>query len=109
MARISHADQGRFPVPRLDSGRAPGARSGSFPGPGTTEHGVARTGNSGVVKLLLQVADDRARSLSRARSFHPTDEAQEYSAAPEGRGLDHPPWPGVLRLILKRQISTVKT
>ena len=59
---------------------------------------AAWPGHPGVAELLLQVADDGARPLSRARSVHPVDEAEEHAAALEGRGADHAPGPGVLRL-----------
>src|SRR3712207_8324686 len=36
-------------------------------------------GRAGVALLLLQVADDRAGSLPRARHLHPAHEAQERS------------------------------
>ena len=60
---------------------------------------VARPGHSGVAQLLLQVADDRARPVSRARSLHSVDEAEEHAAPLEGRRTDHAPGAGVLRLI----------
>ena len=52
----------------------------------------------GVAQLLFQVADDRAEALSRARSIHSADEAEEHASLDDGRGPDHPPRPGVLRL-----------
>src|SRR5208282_5120387 len=52
----------------------------------------------GMAKLLLQVADDRARPLSRARSVHPADEAEKHAAPLERRRADHAPGAGVLRL-----------
>ena len=36
--------------------------------------------------------------LPRARPVHPVDEAEEHPPPPQGRGHDHPPWAGVLRL-----------
>src|SRR5512143_787472 len=98
MARLSDADQGRFPLPRLDSGGADRARSSAVYGSCAAYAGVATAGNSGMVKLLLQVPDDRARALSRARSVHPVDEAEEHAAALEGRGADYAFGVGVLRL-----------
>ena len=37
--------------------------------------------------------------VSGARHLHPADEAEEYSALDAGRGPDHAPGPGILRLI----------
>ncbi len=54
--------------------------------------------HSGVAELLLQVAHDRARPLSRARPVHPIHEAEEHAAPPAGRGPDHAPGPRILRL-----------
>ena len=59
---------------------------------------LRRLGHSGMAELLLQVAHDRARPLSRARSVHSADEAEEHTAAFEGRRADHAPGAGVLRL-----------
>ena len=53
-----------------------------------------------MAELLLQVSDDRAGTLSRARSIYPADEAEEHSAAPEGRGTHYALGAGVLRLRL---------
>ncbi len=58
----------------------------------------ARHRHSGVAELLLQVADDGPGTLSRARSVHPVDEAEEHPAPSEGRRDDHAPGAGVLRL-----------
>ena len=41
VARLSDADQGGFPVPRFDSGRAHRARSRVVPGPGASARGCA--------------------------------------------------------------------
>src|SRR5208283_361271 len=98
MAGLSDADQGRFPVPRLDSGGAAGARPGAAAGPGEAVIGTADHRHPRVAELLLQIADDAARALSRARFVHPVDEAEEHHAPPHGRGDDHPLGPGVLRL-----------
>ena len=59
---------------------------------------VAGNRHSGVDELLLQVSDDRTGTLSRARSVHPADEDEEHAAPPQGRGADHPPRTGILRL-----------
>ena len=107
MARLSHADQSRLPVPRLDSGRAPGARPGPVPRPGAAQQAITRVGHPGVVKLLLQVAHERARTLSRARSVHSADEAEEHAAAFEGRRADHAPGTGIL-LSLDTRHQTVR-
>ena len=60
--------------------------------------GAARYRHSGVAELLLQVSDDCARALSRARSVHSVDEAEEHAAPPARRRTDHAPGAGVLRL-----------
>ncbi len=57
---------------------------------------LRNAGNPGVVELLLQVADERARALSRARSVYSVDEAEEHAAALEGRRIDHAPGTGIL-------------
>ena len=59
--------------------------------------GAARHRHPGVAELLLQVADDAPRAVSRARPVHPVDEAEEHPAPPDGRGDDHAPRAGVLR------------
>ena len=46
-------------------------------------------GDSGVAVVLLQEPDDRSGALSRTRSFHSVDEAQEHAAASARRGADH--------------------
>ena len=47
-------------------------------------HRAGHEGHSGMVKLLLQVADGRCRTPAGTRSFHPADEAQEHASAPDG-------------------------
>ena len=42
-------------------------------------------------------------AVSGARHLHPADEAEEHAALDAGRGLDHAPRPGILRLTLYRQ------
>src|ERR1035441_3077216 len=98
MARLSDADQGRFPVPRLYSCRAAGARSGAVSRFGEAVVGAARHRHPGVAELLLQVSDDGTRTLSGTRLVHSVDETEEHAAPPHGRGDDHPPRAGVLRL-----------
>src|SRR5207244_3619459 len=95
LARLPHADQGGLPLPRFDPGGADCARPGALPRPGTARRA---TRHPGVAELLFQVADVRAGALSRARSVHPVDEAEEYVALAARRGLDHPPRRGILRL-----------
>src|SRR5690606_13621945 len=56
----------------------------------------------GVALVLLQEPAARARALSRARPVHPADEAEEHAALDAGRGADHPPGTGVLRLAAER-------
>src|SRR5579872_5398110 len=98
LARLSHADQGRFSLPGLNPGRTDRAGSRSIHGPGATLLGAEGSWHTGVAQLLLQVADDRARALSRARLIHSVDETKEHAASPEGRRDDHPFGTGVLRL-----------
>src|ERR1700683_4027615 len=102
MAGLSHADQSRLPVPRLDSRRAHRARSGPAGRSRKTLDSAEGNRNSGVAELLLQVSNDGAGALSRARSLHSVDETEEHAAIFERRGTDHAPGPGVLRLRLQR-------
>src|SRR5579885_3203492 len=95
MARLSDADQDQLPVPRLDPGRTAGAGPGAVPGFGPSRR-PAR--NPGMVVVLLQGPHARARHLSRARHFHPANEAQEHFALDARRRADHPFGPGILRL-----------
>ena len=53
----------------------------------------------GVAVVLLQEPDACAGSVSRARSVHSDDEAEEHPALPARRGSDHASRPGVLRLM----------
>src|SRR3954451_7792529 len=99
MAGLSDADQGGLPVSRFDSGRAAGARPRALHGPGATQFRATRTWHPGVAKLLLQIADHAARTLSGARSVHPIDEAEEHAAPLERRRTNHPLGTGVLRLV----------
>src|SRR5437660_10204636 len=98
MARLSDADQGRFSLPRFDSRSTDRPRSGPVDGPGATYFGTERLGHPGVAQLLLQVADDGSGPVSGARPVHPVNEAEEHAAALKGRGTDHSPGAGVLRL-----------
>ena len=94
LARVPDAAQGRFPVPRLDPGGAVGARPGAVLRPRPAcRHGW----HPGVAELLLQGADGGAWAVSRARSVHPVDQAEEHAAVDDGRGPDHPPGSRVLR------------
>src|SRR5436309_4008751 len=95
MAGLPDADQGRFPLPRLDPGGAAGTRPGAVHGP---RRPVGHAGSAGVAVVLLQRTDDRAGPLSGARHFHPAHEDEEHSALDAGRGLDHASGTGVLRL-----------
>src|SRR6202007_736790 len=54
--------------------------------------------HTGMAKLLLQVAHDCAGTLSRARSVHPVDEAEEHASASSRRRDDYALGIGVLRL-----------
>jgi len=89
-ARLSDADKDRLPVPRFDSGRAAGARSGVVPRSGATR---GDEGHPGVVELLFQGSDDGARSVPRTRHLHPTDETEKHSALDAWRGPHHSPRP----------------
>ena len=60
MARLSDADQSRFPLPRLDPGRADRARSRALPRPRAAHARTPPPRHSGMAELLLQVADDRS-------------------------------------------------
>src|ERR1019366_9355804 len=98
MARLSDADQSGLPLPRLDSCGANRARLGVVPRSSAAHAGATPPWYSGMAKLLLQVADDRAGAVSGARSVHPTHEAEEHFAAPQGRRVDYTSGAGVLRL-----------
>src|SRR5262249_13075165 len=96
MASLPDADQSGFPLPRFDSCSADRAGSGDVHGPGATRRFPR---HSGMAEFLFQVTDDGPGSLSRARPFHSIDEAEEHSALDDGRGTDHAPWAGILRLV----------
>ena len=95
MARLSDADQGRFPLPRLDPRGAAGARPGALLRPGAA---LRSLGDPGVALVLLQEPPVRAGPVSGARPLHPADQAQEHAALADGRGADHPPRHRVLRI-----------
>ena len=60
-----------------------------------------RAGMSGIQEWLsfyFKAPMHAQGSLSRARSLHPADEAEEHASLHEGRGDDHAPRTGVLRL-----------
>src|SRR2546425_1461104 len=94
MARLSDADQGRLPVPRLHPGGAHRARPRVLLRPGAARPALR---DPGVALLLLQEPADGAGPVPRARPLHPADEAQEHAALAQGRGADHPPRHRVLR------------
>ncbi len=50
------------------------------------------------LSFYLKSPQTAAGTLSRARSVHPVDEAEEHAAPHHGRGPDHPPGPRILRL-----------
>ncbi len=50
------------------------------------------------LSFYLKSPQTAAGPLSRARSLHPVDEAQEHPAPHHGRRPDHAPWAGILRL-----------
>src|ERR1700733_4079161 len=98
MAWLSDADQGRFPVPRFDSGGADRARFSPLPRSGAADFRVTWHRHSRVAEFLFQVADGRAGVVSRTRSVHSIDEVEKHVAALEGRRVDHASGAGVLRL-----------
>src|SRR5215470_18128929 len=98
MARIPDADQSGLSLPGFDSGSAHRARSSLIPRPGAAQPRVARSGHPGVAELLLEVPDDGAGSLSRARFIHPADEVEKHAAPLARRTVDYPPGTRVLRL-----------
>src|SRR2546429_3965960 len=100
MARLSDADQGGLPVPRLDSRCADRPGPHPLPRPRATHAGAAPPGDSGMAELLLQVTDDSAGLVSGTRSVHPAHQAEEHAAVPEGRRVDYTSGAGVLRLII---------
>jgi hypothetical protein len=102
MAGLSDADQGGFPVPRLDPGCADRAGFGFIFGSREARRDAR---DSGMAELLFQVADVRAGVVPGARSVHPVDEVEEYAAMDDGGGFDYAPWAGVLRLSLFRNRS----
>src|SRR6202030_4075187 len=95
MAWLSDADQNQFPVPRFDFGGAARARPRAVYGFGASRRDARDTG---MAVVLLQGADARAEHLSRARHFHPADEAQEHAALDARRRPDHAPRARILRL-----------
>src|SRR5271170_7809110 len=95
MARLPDADQGGLPLPRLDSCGADCAGPGAIPGSFAARR---IKGHSRMAELLLQISDDGAAALSRARPVHSADEVEEYAAMDGGRRFDHAPRPGILRL-----------
>ena len=66
LAGLSDADQGEFPVPRLDSGGADCAGPGAVPRPGQAHAGAALDRHSGVAELLPEVAADAPRDSIRS-------------------------------------------
>src|SRR5437868_13102813 len=98
MARLSDADQGGLPVPRLDFGSPDCAGPDFVPGSRTAQRGIAGPRYPGVAELLLQVSDDRAGAVSGARFVHSAYEVEEHAAPPEGRRVDYSLRAGVLRL-----------
>src|SRR5271165_233956 len=96
MARLSHADQNRFSVPRFDSGRALGSRPRAVHGPGAA---FRHARHSGMALVLLQSSHARPGPVSRARYLHPAHEAEKHPPLDARRRSDHALGPGVLRLI----------
>src|SRR5712671_7473711 len=98
MAGLSDADQSEFSLSRFDIGRAHRVGPNPLHGPSEAQQRAKRVGDTGVVELVLQVADDGAGAVSGARSVHPDDEDEEHAAASARRRVDHAPGAGVLRL-----------
>src|SRR5579872_1156503 len=65
-----------------------------------------------MAELLFQVAHVRAGTVSGARFVHPVDETEKHAALDDGRGPDHAPGRGILRLRRqtkhRRQRSTAR-
>src|ERR1019366_5326999 len=95
MARLSHADQNRFPLPRLDLSRAAGPRSGLVHGSGAA---LRHAWHSGMAVLLLQGAHDRSRPVPRARRVNSVDEAEKHAPFDARRRSDYAFGAGILRL-----------
>src|SRR5579872_122338 len=108
MARLPDADQGRFPLPRLDPSRAHRPRSRPVPRPRAPLLDAAGPWHPGMAQLLLQVPNDRSRPLSGTRPLHPVDEVEEHPPPPQGRGIDHAPGTGVLRLRFRLAADVVE-
>src|SRR5260370_11271624 len=98
MAWIPHADQAGFPVPRLHPGGPAGLGSRAVPGSRPALPGNVAQGDSRMAFILFQEPHVRARTLSRARPFHPTDETQEHPALSARGKTDHTFRTRVLRL-----------
>src|SRR5256885_17015127 len=105
MARLSDADQSRLPLSRLDSRGANRTRPRALPRSGAANAGTSPPGNSGMAELLLQVADDCTRTVSRTRSVHSADEVEEHTAPFERRRADHALGVGILRLDIIRSLK----
>src|SRR4051794_20310267 len=95
MARLSDADENRFPLPRFNPRGADRSRSRAAARLRETRR-LSR--HSGVAELLLQVPDDCAGAVSRTRSLRATDETEKHDALGHGPRNDHAPLPRVLRL-----------
>src|SRR5688500_17140629 len=96
MDGLSHADQGEFSLSGFDTRGAHRPRPRVVLGLRATG---GHEGDSGMAIVLLQEPDGRTRATAGARSVHSADEAQEHAATSHGRGADHPPRPGVLRVV----------
>src|SRR5579863_2639453 len=82
-------------MPRLDPRGADRARSDSLP---RSRQACRHARHSGMAQFLFQIADVRTRALPGARPLHPVNEIKKYVALDDGRGPDHSPGPGILRL-----------
>ena len=73
---LPDADQGELPLPRFDPRGADRARPGALL---RLRASRRDEGDSGMVKLLLQIPHGRCGTAAGARSFHPADETQEHA------------------------------
>ena len=63
---------------------------GAFSRSGQAQPGIGWSGRAGMAELLFEVAYDRARALSGARSFYPVHEAEKHVAPSAGRAAYYP-------------------
>ena len=95
LARLPDAAQDQLPVPRQHPCGADRPGRGVVP---RSREARRHGGHSGVAVVLFQGADVRQGAVSRARSVHSVDEAEEHAAVPRGRGANHASRTRILRL-----------